>query len=76
MSDIKAIATDAAKAARDAAIAKLIEFGVDLIPAAVDTLESMVRAFLRAEVRAHAGRLVVDDQRQPPHDVEDIGGTP
>lgn len=63
MSDIETIATEVAKAARDAALAKLAELGLDLAGAALETFENMTKGFFRVEVRAHAKTLVVDDQR-------------
>ena len=74
MSDIETIAQDVARAARDAAIAKLAELGLGLAVTALETFENVARGFFRVEVRAHAQTLVIDDQRQPLHDVEDIGG--
>ena len=75
MSDIETIAQDVARAARDAAIAKLAELGLGLAVTALETFENVARGFFRVEVRAHAQTLVVDDQRQLMHGVEDLGGT-
>ena len=63
MNDLETIAAEVAKAARDAALAELAKHGVDLVASAVSTFESLANGFFRVEVKAHAKRLVVDDQR-------------
>lgn len=60
------VLTEAAKAARDAALGVLLARGIEVAAGIGDELEMISRALLRREV--HAQRLVIDDQRT--HDTE------
>lgn len=56
---------EVAKAARDAAAAKLLELGADTLADVLDTFEATVRGFWRPVIKVHADRLVFQDKRTP-----------
>lgn len=77
MSDVETIAREVAKAAADAAVAKLAEHALSLAASAVETFENVAKGFFRVEVKVHADRLVIEDRRtkvarddQHSHDTE------
>lgn len=68
---------EAAKAARDAAVGVIVARGLEVAGELATEIEQIVRALLkRGPGVTNAKRLDWVDEREPLHDVEDLGGTP